>query len=174
MAVTVPVVVVDAVLVDVVVVGTVTVEVVDAVEVVVVGTVDVEVVVAVDVSVDVVAVVSVDVVVDLLVEVDVCVVVEDFVELLLVVDELGAAGQVWVRLNTVASLPVGVPRPLSAWASASSRTVPGAADAKKNLAFWLEMVPLTPLDGLLSNHTVGAGAVKNRPESPAAGSTNTK
>ena len=43
--------------------------------------------------------------------------------------EVTSAGQVWVRLKTCASPPVGVPVPLSAWADASSSTAPAGAEA---------------------------------------------
>jgi hypothetical protein len=95
---------------------------------------------------------------------------DELLELLLVVP----AGQVCVRLKTCASPPVGVPVPLSELAVASSRVVPAAADAKKNLG----LVPIVPLVWLgtppFEKSTVGAGATKFLPGSPAAGRTNTK
>lgn len=89
---------------------------------------------------------------------------------LVVVLLLTTAGQVWVRLKTWSSPPVGVPDPLSALPLASSRIDPGGADAKKNFVL-LSIVPVVPP---VSKVTVGAGAVKPLPGSPAVGSTNTK
>ncbi|MBJ7594146.1 MAG: hypothetical protein JF886_04660 [Candidatus Dormibacteraeota bacterium] len=164
------VVVVGDVVVVLVVVFEVVVVVVGEVVVVVVVVVG-DVVVVVVVVFEVVVVVVGEVVVVVVVVLDVVVVVRLLVVVLLVVVVVVAvAGQVWVRLNTCASPPVGVPVPLLALDEASRSVALGGAEAKKNLALLLLIVPLV---APVSKVTLGV-PVKILPGSPAAGSTKTK